>query len=430
MQSLLDRIEVVDPSINAYRVVFAQKALREAADLDRIGLLDDQPLFGVPVAIKDNIDVAGELTTVGSAGNTQPALLDSPLVDGLRKAGAVIIGKTTCSELTVWPFTENETWGKTRNPWNTDYSPGGSSGGSGAAVAAGLCGIAVGSDGLGSIRVPAGFTGVVGLKPHRGRVWHGPQSWHGLSTNGPLARSVADTARFLDAVGSDTPAGGFSAGLQGLGRPLRIAMCLKPMVDYPASARLGDEERLAVLTTASVLKDLGHTVVEHALSFSRKGPNNGMIRYLAGVDQNLQAVEFPDRITKRTARMAAIGRRIPQRIIDKALRDEVAIGEQLNQVFDDFDVVLTPGAVERPLRIGELDGMGALLTLRSSGKRIPHYGIWNVVGQPAMSVPAGFSSMGLPLSVQLAGKPMDELTLMQVAAQLEIAQPWSNSRPV
>lgn len=430
MQSLLNRIEKVDPVINAYRVVFAEQALRDASELDRRGPVEGQPLFGVPVAIKDNIDVAGEVTTVGSAGNTQAASVDSPLVHGLRNAGAIIIGKTTCSELTVWPFTENETWGKTRNPWNTDYSPGGSSGGSGSAVAAGLCGIAVGSDGLGSIRVPAGFTGVVGLKPHRSRVWHGPQSWHGLSSNGPLARTVVDTALFLDAVGSDAPAGGFSAALSEVREPLRIAMCLKPMVDYPASARLGDEERLAVLTAASALKELGHTVAEHALSFSRKGPNNGMVRYLAGIDQDLQAVEFPDRITKRTARMAAIGRRIPQRIIDRALRDETEIAVQLNRVFDDFDVVLTPGAVERPLRIGELDAMGALLTLRSSGKRIPHYGIWNVVGQPAMSVPAGFSSEGLPLSVQLAGKPNDELSLMQVAAQLEVAQPWSNSRPI
>ena len=155
-----------------------------------------------------------------------------------------------------------------------------------------------------------------------------------------------------------------------------------------------------------------------------------MIRYLKGIEADFEEVESPEQITKRTAAMAGFGRRIPQKFLDKALREEAEIADQLNRVFDDFDVVLTPGAVEAPLRIGQLDGKGAMQTLRLSGKRIPHYGIWNVVGQPAISVPAGFSAAELPLSVQLAGKPNDELTLIQVANQLETAQPWADRRPL
>ena len=279
VQSVLDRIASTDPQINSYRVVLAEQALAEAEALDAKGPSTDRPLHGVPVAIKDSVDVAGEITSLGSAAKPTAATIDSPVVQQLRSAGAVIIGKTTCSELTVWPFTENETWGATRNPWNHDFSAGGSSGGSGAAVAAGLCSLALGSDGLGSIRVPAGFNGVVGLKPQRGRVHHSDGNWHGLSVNGPIARSVADTALFLDATASDLPEGGFRHALREPAAPLRIAMSMKPMVDYPISARLGDEERLAVLRTADALQSLGHTVVEHRLRFSRKGPNNGMIRY-------------------------------------------------------------------------------------------------------------------------------------------------------
>lgn len=428
-QACLDRIERVDPSINAYRVVRAEQALAEAATVDVLGRSHDMPLRGVPIGIKDNLDVAGEVTTLGSNAFETPAQVDAPLVQALRDAGAVIIGKTTCSELTVWPFTENETWGATRNPWNGDFSAGGSSGGSGAAVAAGLCGVAVGSDGLGSIRVPAGFNGVIGLKPQRSRVWHGGGGWNGLSVNGPLARHVADAALFLDAVGEDLPTGGFSAAMRARADNLRVALCWKPMVDYPMVAKLGAAERRAVATIAEALRSVGHSVVEHELDFSRKGPSNGMVRYLDGVGDDFQSVEFSERITRRTATMAKIGRRLPEWLVAKVRRDEAEIAVRLNRVFDDFDVVLTPGAVERPLRIGELDGKGAMTTLRRSGKRIPHYGIWNVVGQPAISIPAGFSDAGLPLSAQVAGRADDELTLLQIAAQLETVVPWADRRP-
>lgn len=435
MQATLDRIETIDPQINSFRCVFAEAALDAARVADANGNDPTKPMLGVPVAVKDNIAVEGAVTTSGSDGFETPAAQDAPIVASLRAAGAIVVGKTTCSELTVWPFTENETWGATRNPWNTGYSPGGSSGGSGAAVAAGLCGVAIGSDGLGSIRVPAGFNGVFGLKPHYGRVWHGPSDWKGMAVNGPLGRTVADAALFLDATSTnDTSAtddtANFMAALDAPNKALRIALAWKPLADYPITARLGDAERAAVERTADVLRGLGHDVVERKLSFSSSASSNGMIRYLAGIDEGFQQVEFPDRITKRTRAMAGFGRRIPARVVDWARRDAIKIASKLNEVFDEFDVVLTPGAVEAPLRIGELDGKGAVTTLRLSGKRIPHTGIWNVIGQPAASVPAGFSSIGLPVSVQLGGRPHDERTLLQLARQLETAQPWADKRPL
>lgn len=429
IEATLNRIEQVDPEINAFRCVFAESALAQARDADS-SPHSDQPLRGVPVGIKDNVAVAGAVTTSGSNGYETVADHDDPIVDSLRAAGAIVIGKTTSSELTVWPFTENETWGATRNPWNTDYSPGGSSGGSGAAVASGLCGLAVGSDGLGSVRVPASFNGVFGLKPQYGRVWHGASDWHGMAVNGPLARRVADAAMFLDVVTLDQSEASFIDALNEPLAPLRIALAWKPLVDYPFVARLGDDERRGVEATVEVLRGLGHTVVEHKLSFSNKASSNGMIRYLAGIDHSFQSVEFPERISSRTQAMARYGRWLPDRFVVGAKRDVAQIASKLNRVFDDFDVVLTPGAVEAPLRIGELDGKGAITTLRISGKRIPHYGIWNVVGQPAASVPSGMSRLGLPTSVQLAGRPNNERTLLRLAAQLESAQPWADQRPI
>src|SRR2546426_1038475 len=203
VQLYLERIERLDPQLNAFRVVLAEKALAEAAEADsRRSGGEEAPLLGVPVAIKDNVDVAGEATTHGTRAYEGIAGEDAEIVRRLRAAGAVMIGKTNLPELAIWPFTESEGWGTTRNPWDPSRSPGGSSGGAGAAVASGMVGIAQASDGGGSIRIPAACCGLFGLKPQRGRVslMPDPQHWYGLSVFGCVSRTVLDTAVFLDAV--------------------------------------------------------------------------------------------------------------------------------------------------------------------------------------------------------------------------------------
>ena len=197
----LDRIGRLDPQLNAFRVVRAEPALAAAVEAEKRRHSDGQaPLLGVPIAVKDSHDVAGELTTHGTGCVDEPATEDCELVRRLRAAGAIVIGKTNLPELAFAMFTESPTWGVTRNPWNLERTPGGSSGGSGAAVAAGLAAAATASDGAGSIRYPAAYCSLFGLKPQRGRIPVDPDAehWHGMSVNGCLTRSVIDTALFLD----------------------------------------------------------------------------------------------------------------------------------------------------------------------------------------------------------------------------------------
>lgn len=429
-EATLDRIERINPIINAYRVVCTERALADADRADaELAAGAFKPMLGVPVAIKDTVDVEGETTTWGTGANGTAASADAPIVAALRDAGAVIIGKTTCSELAAWPVTETETWGATRNPWDIEFSPGGSSGGSAAAVAAGLCGVALGSDGLGSIRAPASFTGLFGLKPQRNRVWHDPADWHGLAVNGPLSRSVADAALFLDATSVKRPALPFTKAIDTKPTALRIAVAWRSLAKFPMTARLGIDQRNAVEKTIELLGELGHTVITHELEFSRRASSNVIVRYLAGVAESSAALDDPDRLSSRTRALAKLGRRISQRRLGRALENEAAIARAMNRVFDHADVVLTPGALQPPLRVGELERKGTLRAFDASGRIIPHYGPWNVIGQPAATLPAGFDQNGLPVSIHIAGRPHDEPTLLALAAQLETARPWAHHRP-
>ena len=199
----LERIERIDPQLNSFRLVFAERALLEAQQAEaRLKGGDERPLLGVPIAIKDETDVAGEINTHGTDAFTEPAKADSEMVRRLREAGAIVVGLTLLPEMAICGFTESATYGVTRNPWDPQRTPGGSSGGSAAAVAAGLVPIASAGDGAGSIRIPAASCGLFGLKPSRGRVSLAPdlEGWGGLAVEGCLSRSVLDTALWLDVV--------------------------------------------------------------------------------------------------------------------------------------------------------------------------------------------------------------------------------------
>ena len=262
----LARIERLDPELNAFRTVMAERALADAGQADgRRGAGDDRPLLGVPIAVKDTEDVAGETTGMGTAAHGGRAERDNDFVSRLRAAGAVIIGKTNLPELAIIGATEGPAFGVTRNPWNTDRTPGGSSGGSGAAVAAGLCAAATASDGAGSIRIPASCCGIVGLKPQRDRISLAPldEHWYGMSVVGFQTRTVADTALLLDST-AQQPGRYLEAAGSAPGR-LRIALSLKP----PAPARVDAQVQDSVRAVADVLRSLGHEVAERDPEYKR-----------------------------------------------------------------------------------------------------------------------------------------------------------------
>src|SRR5947209_780255 len=432
LEIYLDRIARLDPQLRSFRVVLAETARQEAlAAQRRLDAGERLPLLGVPVAIKDDVDVAGELTACGSSAVSAPAARDAEVVSRLRSTGAVIIGKTAVPELMIFPFTESLTFGATRNPWNTDYAPGGSSGGSGAAVAAGLVAMALGSDGLGSIRIPSTWCGLFGVKPQRDRVPLAPHddAWCGLSVNGPIARSVEDAALFLDVTTTlPAPDGGFvAAAARDPGR-LRIALSTK--VPPPLVVRVGMEQRAAVDQAGALLRDLGHDVVLRDPDYPPSAIYaNFLPRFFRGIYNDVRVMPHQDRLEKRTRNMARIGSLIPDGRMAKIRAAESAVAGRIQSIFDDVDVVVTPGNAAGPSRIGAYQRLGGIASLLAVSQRVPFFEIWNLTGQPAASVPWGFDGNGVPVSIQLVGRPNDEATLLALGAQIEAARPWAQRRP-
>ncbi len=424
----LTRIERFDPQLNAFRQVLGERALTDADQADaRRAAGDERPLLGVPLAVKDTEDVAGEVTGQGTAANGTPAAADNDFVRRLRAAGAVVVGKTNLPELAIMGSTEGPAFGVTRNPWDPERSPGGSSGGSGAAVAAGLVPAATASDGGGSIRIPAANCGLVGLKPQRDRISLAPraESWHGLSVLGFETRTVADTALLLDAVAGPAPEPSFAAAAARAPGRLRIAVSTRPMAPTPVSPEL----RAAVDETAELLRGLGHAV-------ERRDPAYGLLanaflpRYLRGIADDAATVERPGRLQRRTRGFARLGGLISQRALEASRRSEAAHAARINRIFDHADVLLTPVSAMPPPAAAEWEGMGAARTLLGMSRTYPFTSVWNVTGQPAISVPApNLSRDGLPLGMQLVAPPDGEGVLLSLAAQLEAEIGWPARRP-
>jgi amidase len=425
----LGRIERLDPRLNAFRCILAESARADADRADaRIEAGEQAPLLGVPVAVKDNVDMTGELTCHGTGAMEHAATADAEVVRRLRAAGAVIVGKTNLPELAMWGhFTASKTYGPTRNPWDPERATGGSSGGSAAAVAAGMVPAAIGSDGGASIRVPSGLCGLFGLKPQRGRVPLAPDDghWHGLTHFGPIARSVADAALLLDATA--TPDGGepFARAAERDPSALRIGVALKPTLP---NVRLEKRWRAAVEETAERLRALGHEVVEAKPRYGMRLPAI-VPRYLAGVADDAARVDRPELLERRSRSMARLGRMVHGRPLRRGLAREAAIAERINEVFERVDVLLTPTVAKAAGAADPSKGHGAIRTFNDSSAYVAYTAVWNYTGQPAASVPAGFDDAGMPLAVQLVARPNDDRTLLSVAAQLERATRWTERRP-
>jgi amidase len=421
----LERIERHDRALNAFRCVLGEKALAEAQQADarrRAG--DDRPLLGVPVAVKDDTDVAGEETLWGTRCNPGVKPGDAEIVRRLRAAGAVVVGKTNVPELAIHPFTETMVGGITRNPWDLERTPGGSSGGSAAAVAAGLVPVAVASDGAGSIRIPAGCCGLVGFKTQRGRVPTAPndRGWHGLDVWGCVARTVADSALFNDVVADGSP--GFSeAAARSPGR-LRVALATN--VPPGLIARPDAEQLGAVQAMAARLRELGHEVVERPLDYGLAGPRL-LARYFRGIRDDVLDMPHPERVTRRTRGYMRIGGLIPDALLQRAIAGQDADRARVEAI--DADLVLTPQFTRRALPVGAHEGLGPLRTYLKDSEFVPYNAIANHTGQPALTLPAGFAPDGFPLAVQFLGRVGREDLLVSLAAQLEDEIGWPARRP-
>jgi amidase len=442
-EAVLARIEQVDPTVNAFTVVLAAEARAEAAARDEARARGDElgPLHGVPVAIKEENDVAGTVTTFGGAANASPARADGLVTRRLREAGAVVVGKTNMPEFGEFPFTESERFGATRNPWNPGFTPGGSSGGTAAAVATGMVPVGIGGDGGGSIRIPAAYCGLFGLKPTRGRVSTAPQPdlWSALGTVGPLTRGVLDSALVYDVVRGNQPGDRFTAPdpvssfaaaarleTAESQRPLRVGWTTRSATP---GVRADAEHVRAVEETAALLEGLGHRVEE--LSVRYPDPTAAFVpQFLAGVRTEARMMEHPDRLEAKTRQLAALGAAVRPGALAWAVRQGERLARTVDAgVFARCDVLLTPTVPHRPARLPVIGGRALPTAMVRSVTAIAYTGLWNVTGHPAASLPAGLGADGLPTAVQLVGRRGEETTLLALAAQAESVRPWAQRRP-
>lgn len=428
----LDRIDVLNPQLGCYFTVMPDEATALAqTQTEQLATRDPSelpPFFGVPISIKDLNAVAGVRCTYGSRVlMNQEATYDDAVVSRIREAGFIIIGKTATSEVGSLPYTEPEGFSPARNPWNLDYTPGGSSGGAAASVAAGLCAIAHGSDGGGSVRGPAFCCGLVGLKPSRGRISHAPVGdyQNGISTNGAIARTVADAAALLDVMSgyvtgdpywlSDPKISFLEATQQPVGS-LRIAFSTK----IPPVGEASEACKQAVKDAVQLLEDMGHH------------PERGCPDFTDLIE--------PFKVVWQ-AGVAASG--IPKDLLTpmnqwlleqtgsagdylQAVSQMQVVARRIVAFFDEFDILVLPTYMYPAIRVGEYEHLSPEDTIERIINWIAPCPPFNATGQPAIAIPTGLSAEGLPLGVQLIAKPAGETTLLAVAAQLETALSWNN----
>lgn len=427
VRAALDRIEALDGRIGAFEVVRREAALVEAADVDARTDRAELPLAGVPVAIKDVVDVEGELTRHGSAAlPAAPATRDDPTVARLRAAGAVVVGKTRGPELSIWGASDNVR-GETVNPWDTSRVAGGSSGGSAAAVAAGMVPLALGSDGLGSIRIPAAACGLVGIKPGSGvvpmEVAGREDHWYGMSQYGPLATTVADLALGLDVLaGADH----YRHVVDAEPRPLRIAVSTAPPSLGVVTAK---PYRDAVGRAGSLLARAGHHVVQADPPYSPKEGLAILSRWTMGAARDAEDLGLDlDAAEPRTRTHVRVGRFF-ERVYPVRESQAASWRERLAGFFASHDVAITPTLAQFPIEARNWHTRPWLANLQANMRYAPFPSAWNLADAASAAIPMGTSD-GLPLSVMVTAPNGREETVLRVLAELERLAPWTRQAPV
>src|SRR3954453_21857055 len=445
VQASLDRIGELNPSLNAFVDVFADEALAEA---DAIGPGDPRPFAGGPIAIKNNRAVEGRrLTFAANFAGDFIAPYDHNVVARLKRAGFVIVGTTTLPEWGILPTTETARFGASRNPWDQSRTTGGSSGGSGAAVAAGMVPIAHANDGGGSIRIPAACCGLVGLKPQRGRISLAPEAGHAfLVQDGVLTRTVAETAAVLDLLAgpepgdmawAPPPAEPFAAQAGRAPQRRRIAMTtLSPVPD----ATVDPVAVQAVQDAARLLESLGHEVVEADPPWAR--PELSAVFTASFGPAVCTQIKLAEMIAGREATADdreplswALFQLCKSINSIDALAAELqlhGVGRELVTWISQYDALLTPALAEAPVTLGTLDPLDAddpMGAFPRSAAFTPFTPPLNISGAPAISLPLYQRGDGLPLGVQLIGQPAGEAELLSLSAQIEAAHPWAERRP-
>jgi amidase len=438
--SVLDRVSAVNGPLNAIVAQRAEAAMAEAMAADQGRSEPRPPLWGIPCTVKDLTETADLPTTYGSrafAGHRSG--FDAEIVSRIRRAGAIIVGKTNSPEFGLRPTTENLLYGPTRNPWNLAHNPGGSSGGSAAAVAAGMGPLSQGTDGGGSIRNPASCCRLVGLKPTRGRVPAAPASyevWAGLSTDGPIARTVRDVALLLDVIagpvlgepyGLPSPSTSFESACDRPPRSMRVAFTVAPPHGevHPAIVEV-------VRGAAGVLEDMGHQVSEAAPDLS--GLRDAFKTIIAGNAPTLVDGMDPARLTElepSTLSLLLHGQTVDAAAYCRAVNLIRLRGAEIMGFWKQYDVLLTPAMTQLPPPLGSMPSAYDVETIWSEISDLGAFTYpFNLTGQPGISLPGGWSREGrLPVGIQLVGAYGNEAGILSLAAAYEEARPWSAERP-
>ncbi len=430
----LERIDRLDPELGAFVTVCADEAMADARS--KADQPADAPFHGVPISLKDLDTTAGIKTTFSSpAFASHVPDFDLVYITRLKAAGFVILGKTNTPEFGTTAFTDSALNGPCRTPWDLSRNAGGSSGGAGAALAAGLCAISQGSDGGGSIRIPASCCGVFGLKPSRGRVSTAPfVPGIGLGTSGPLARTAADAAAYLDVVAgyewgdpfpAPVPKQPFAEEVGADPGRLRVAFTTEP----PFATPVDDACVAATHAAAELLAELGHEVEERAPEWG----GEGMMDDFQAIWQTAPTA-YP---ISDSSVLSPLNQAFLQAALETSSGEYVAAVSRLQlrarrivALWADYDLLLTPTLALPPVPVGwDTEPDDPWEQFDRAARFTPFTAAFNVTGQPAVSLPLHWTDAGLPIGVQLVGPPFGEALLLRVSSQLETARPWADRRP-